>query len=102
MPYVRIFSLTALDLCRSPLIPGHEIIGQVAAVGPGETKWKTGEIVGGGWHGGHDGHCRQCTHAQFQLCEKAVVNGVNMDGGCKHTFFFIRHTFDPLHRSSDR
>ncbi|KAL9599536.1 MAG: hypothetical protein Q9219_003780 [cf. Caloplaca sp. 3 TL-2023] len=37
-----------------PIVPGHEIIGDVAAVGPGEKKWKVGERVGGAWHGGHD------------------------------------------------
>lgn len=35
-----------------PRIPGHEIVGTVAAVGPGEKKWKIGDRVGSGWHGG--------------------------------------------------
>lgn len=39
----------------SPIVPGHEIIGDVVAVGRGEKVWKTGDRVGGGWHGGHDG-----------------------------------------------
>lgn len=39
----------------SPRIPGHEIIGDVVAVGPTEKKWKEGDRVGGAWHGGHDG-----------------------------------------------
>ena len=39
----------------SPRTPGHEIIGDVAAVGPGESRWKVGARVGGTWHGGHDG-----------------------------------------------
>lgn len=38
-----------------PFIPGHEIIGSVVAVGPGEKQWKVGDRVGGAWHGGHDG-----------------------------------------------
>lgn len=38
-----------------PRIPGHEVIGDVVAVGAGEKRWKTGDRVGGGWHGGHDG-----------------------------------------------
>lgn len=37
-----------------PRILGHEIVGDVVAVGPGETKWKVGDRCGGGWHGGHD------------------------------------------------
>lgn len=39
----------------SPRVPGHEIIGKVAAVGSGVSGWTVGDRVGGGWHGGHDG-----------------------------------------------
>ena len=35
-----------------PIVPGHEIIGNVVAVGEGEKKWKNGDRVGGAWHGG--------------------------------------------------
>jgi D-arabinose 1-dehydrogenase-like Zn-dependent alcohol dehydrogenase len=35
-----------------PIVPGHEIIGNVVAIGDGEKKWKVGERVGGPWHGG--------------------------------------------------
>jgi D-arabinose 1-dehydrogenase-like Zn-dependent alcohol dehydrogenase len=38
-----------------PIIPGHEIIGNVVAVPDSEKKWKEGDRVGGPWHGGHDG-----------------------------------------------
>ncbi|KAF1945973.1 alcohol dehydrogenase [Clathrospora elynae] len=64
-----------------PRIPGHEVIGTVVAVGEGETKWKVGERVGGGWHGGHDGVCKSCNRGLFQMCEKEKVNGVTRDGG---------------------
>jgi D-arabinose 1-dehydrogenase-like Zn-dependent alcohol dehydrogenase len=37
-----------------PRIPGHEIIGDVVAVGDGERKWKAGDRVGGPWHGGEE------------------------------------------------
>jgi len=36
-----------------PRVAGHEIIGDVAAIGSGEKKWKIGDRVGGPWHGGH-------------------------------------------------
>lgn len=42
-----------------PIIPGHEFIGDVAAVPQGEKKWKVGDRVGGPWHGGHDGVCKR-------------------------------------------
>ncbi|KAJ8065925.1 hypothetical protein OCU04_005022 [Sclerotinia nivalis] len=64
-----------------PIIPGHEIIGTVAAVGSGVEKWKVGERVGGPWHGGHDGTCKQCNRGQFQMCANGAVNGVTRDGG---------------------
>jgi threonine dehydrogenase-like Zn-dependent dehydrogenase len=40
-----------------PIVPGHEIIGNVAAVPESEKLWKEGDRVGGPWHGGHDGEC---------------------------------------------
>jgi D-arabinose 1-dehydrogenase-like Zn-dependent alcohol dehydrogenase len=35
-----------------PIVPGHETIGNVVAVGEGEKKWKVGMRVGASWHGG--------------------------------------------------
>ncbi|MCJ1444760.1 MAG: hypothetical protein MMC23_005262 [Stictis urceolatum] len=64
-----------------PLVPGHEIIGNVAAVGDGVTSWKVGDRIGGAWHGGHDGTCRACTKGLYQMCENGVVNGITRDGG---------------------
>ena len=40
---------------KSPMTPGHEMIGRVAAVGEGVEAWKVGDRIGAGWHGGHDG-----------------------------------------------
>ncbi|KAI9842570.1 MAG: hypothetical protein M1837_007084 [Sclerophora amabilis] len=64
-----------------PIIPGHEIVGDVAAVGPGETIWKEGDRVGGAWHGGHDGVCKACKRGMFQMCEAEAINGVTRNGG---------------------
>lgn len=64
-----------------PRVPGHEIVGDVVEVGEGVTRFKGGERVGGPWHGGHDGECRQCQRGQFQMCENEAINGVNRDGG---------------------
>jgi len=64
-----------------PIIPGHEIIGDVAEVGEGEHRWKVGDRVGGPWHGGHDAVCKQCQRGQFQMCQNEAINGVTMDGG---------------------
>ena len=64
-----------------PRTPGHEIVGDVVEVGPGVTRFSGGERVGGPWHGGHDGQCRQCSRGQFQMCDNGAVNGVSRDGG---------------------
>ncbi|CAI7664302.1 unnamed protein product [Penicillium glandicola] len=64
-----------------PIVPGHEIIGRVAAVGKGETLWKEGDRIGGAWHGGHDGTCMACKKGFFQMCENEEINGMSRNGG---------------------
>ncbi|CAL1710921.1 unnamed protein product [Somion occarium] len=64
-----------------PRIPGHEIVGDVAAVHPTETRFKVGDRVAAGWHGGHCFSCQQCLEGDFVLCEKADINGIIRDGG---------------------
>ncbi|KAI1205673.1 alcohol dehydrogenase [Annulohypoxylon truncatum] len=64
-----------------PRIPGHEIVGDVVAIGSSVTRFSGGERVGGPWHGGHDATCRACARGQYQMCDNAAVNGVTMDGG---------------------
>ncbi|UNI22965.1 hypothetical protein JDV02_008808 [Purpureocillium takamizusanense] len=64
-----------------PRVPGHEIVGDIVELGQGVSNLAKGQRVGGPWHGGHDGHCRACQRGQFQMCDKAAVNGVSRDGG---------------------
>ncbi|KAL2369095.1 zinc-binding dehydrogenase [Blastomyces gilchristii SLH14081] len=64
-----------------PIIPGHEIVGSVQALGPGVKNFKIGERVGGPWHGGHDGVCKECNRGYFQLCDNEKINGVTRPGG---------------------
>ncbi|ROW05640.1 hypothetical protein VSDG_00690 [Cytospora chrysosperma] len=64
-----------------PIVPGHEIIGRVAAVGEGVSGWKVGERIGGGWHGGHDGTCQACKKGWHQMCDNQVINGETKPGG---------------------
>lgn len=64
-----------------PIIPGHEIIGDVVAVPDTEKTWKEGDRVGGAWHGGHDGTCKACKRGYFQMCTNETINGVMRDGG---------------------
>jgi D-arabinose 1-dehydrogenase-like Zn-dependent alcohol dehydrogenase len=64
-----------------PRIPGHEVAGLVDEVGGGVTAWKKGQRVGVGWHGGHDGTCRECRRGDFRNCRNALVCGISYDGG---------------------
>ena len=65
-----------------PRVPGHEVIGVVDAVGPGVTKWKTGQRVGVGWHGGNCGQCDNCLRGDFFACSVDLkITGVSFDGG---------------------
>lgn len=63
-----VFILVLMGSCYSPIVPGHEIIGRVVEVGEGVEEWKTGDRVGGGWHGGHDGESRRSSVFSLMVC----------------------------------
>jgi len=64
-----------------PRVPGHEIAGRVDAVGADVTKWKAGQRVGVGWHGGHCFQCDPCRRGDFVLCRFEKITGLSFDGG---------------------
>jgi alcohol dehydrogenase/propanol-preferring alcohol dehydrogenase len=64
-----------------PRVPGHEVAGVVDAIGDGVTRFKTGDRVGIGWHGGHDGTCDVCLTGRFIHCRNAQITGISFDGG---------------------
>ena len=65
-----------------PRVPGHEVAGQVDAVGPGVIRWKVGDRVGVGWHGGNCGYCDACRRGNFFACQTAtLITGFTSDGG---------------------
>lgn len=69
-----------------PRVPGHEIAGVIDAVGQGVSHFKTGDRVGLGWHGGHDGTCDPCLQGQFIHCQNSTITGISIDGGyAEHT-----------------
>jgi alcohol dehydrogenase, propanol-preferring len=76
--FVRAAAFPGLVL---PRIPGHEIAGQVDAVGKNVTAWKVGDRVGVGWHGGHCFECNPCRKGLFINCVKAKITGISFDGG---------------------
>jgi D-arabinose 1-dehydrogenase-like Zn-dependent alcohol dehydrogenase len=64
-----------------PRVPGHEVAGVVDEVGAGVSEWNKGQRVGVGWHGGHDGTCRECRRGDFRNCRNMKVCGISYDGG---------------------
>ena len=64
-----------------PRAPGHEIAGEVDAVGDGVTSWKVGDRVGVGWFGGCDFSCEPCRRGDFISCENGQIPGISYDGG---------------------
>jgi D-arabinose 1-dehydrogenase-like Zn-dependent alcohol dehydrogenase len=65
-----------------PLVPGHEVIGVIEAVGPEVHGWQAGTRVGVGWFPGACGYCNQCRHGNAFACENIQgATGVSRDGG---------------------
>jgi propanol-preferring alcohol dehydrogenase len=64
-----------------PIVPGHELVGVIDAVGAGVTAWKTGERVGVGYLGGHCGQCEFCRRGDFVNCTDQPQTGTTIDGG---------------------
>jgi D-arabinose 1-dehydrogenase-like Zn-dependent alcohol dehydrogenase len=64
-----------------PRVPGHEVAGVIDEVGAGVSEWTKGQRVGVGWHGGHDGTCRECRRGDFGNCRNMKICGLSYDGG---------------------
>jgi propanol-preferring alcohol dehydrogenase len=64
-----------------PIVPGHEIVGRVAARGPEAEAFTIGERVGVPWLGSTDGSCFYCTHGHENLCDRPIFTGFTRDGG---------------------
>ena len=64
-----------------PIIPGHEIVGRIDAVGAGVGGLKAGERVGIPWLGHTCGVCPYCMGGQENLCDRPLFTGYTRDGG---------------------
>ena len=64
-----------------PIVPGHQVVGRVSAVGEGVAGWAVGERAGVAWLGGADGTCDACREGRENLCERATFTGWGRDGG---------------------
>ena len=66
---------------KLPVVPGHEIVGEVAALGPGVDGLALGRRVGVPWLGRTCGVCRFCRSERENLCDAPVFTGYTRDGG---------------------
>jgi alcohol dehydrogenase, propanol-preferring len=66
---------------RLPLIPGHEIVGTVAGLGPGVKAFDIGHRVGVPWLGWTCGACAFCASDRENLCDNPRFTGYQIDGG---------------------
>lgn len=88
-------TVTACGVCRTDLhlaegdllprrpgvVPGHEIVGRVDALGPGVLRFAIGDRVGVAWLRGTCGSCRYCRNGRENLCPHARFTGWDADGG---------------------
>jgi propanol-preferring alcohol dehydrogenase len=70
-----------LALHRCPVVPGHQAVGVVEAVGAWVTGVQVGQRVGVAWIASTCGRCRYCTAGLENLCEDATFTGWDVDGG---------------------
>lgn len=66
---------------RFPMVPGHEVIGVIEALGPQAKGLRIGQRVGLGWYSGSCLHCRSCMSGHHNLCSTAETTLVGRHGG---------------------
>ncbi|AMV71121.1 NAD(P)-dependent alcohol dehydrogenase [Desulfuromonas carbonis] len=68
-------------ISRYPLVPGHEVVGTLAAVGASVNNLKVGQRVGLGWHAGYCMTCPSCMDGDHNLCSAAAGTIIGHHGG---------------------
>lgn len=70
-----------IPLVKTPIIPGHQVIGLVDGQGPGAGRFKRGDRVGVPWLNRTCGQCQACLSENENLCSEARFTGYHVDGG---------------------
>jgi alcohol dehydrogenase, propanol-preferring len=87
---------------KLPIVPGHEIVGRVAATGAGVAGFALGERVGVPWLGSTCGVCAYCKSGRENLCDRALFTGYTRDGGyATHALADARYCFPLPERPDD-
>jgi propanol-preferring alcohol dehydrogenase len=77
-----------------PVVPGHEIVGRVAAAGEGAEGFAAGDRVGIPWLGRTCGVCFFCRSGRENLCDSPLFTGFSRDGGyASHTLADAAYCF---------
>jgi alcohol dehydrogenase, propanol-preferring len=66
---------------KSPITPGHQVVGTVEAAGSSATRYPIGTRVGIAWLHSTDGSCEYCKSGQENLCDHPSLTGYTVDGG---------------------
>ena len=113
MPGEIVVAVTACGVCRTdlhvvdgelpnpvlPLVPGHEIVGRVKALGAGVSGFAIDDRIGVPWLGATCGICPYCRGGRENLCDNPVFTGYTRDGGFatipSPTLVFVFHSGKP-------
>jgi len=71
----------AWGMTTYPLVPGHEVVGRVVAIGDGVSPTRMGQLCGLGWISGSCCHCPQCLGGTANLCPSLEATVVGRQGG---------------------
>ncbi len=77
---------------RLPIVPGHQVVARVEALGDGVSQWNVGDRAGVAWLASTCGKCARCLEGRENLCESARFTGWDCDGGYA-TFMLARADF---------
>jgi len=70
-----------LPVHRNPVIPGHQVVGEIVRFGPGVTRYQINDRVGVAWLNASCGTCPYCKRGDENLCTKPRFTGYDVDGG---------------------
>ena len=84
-----------------PLVPGHEIVGRIAAIGVGVAGLRIGQRVGVPWLGHTCGVCPFCTMGRENLCDAPLFTGYTRDGGYAEACLADARFVFPLDETAD-
>jgi propanol-preferring alcohol dehydrogenase len=70
-----------LPAAKRPIVPGHEVVGRIDALGAGVAGLAIGDRVGVPWLGSTCGACESCLRGRENLCDRPRMTGYHVDGG---------------------